>query len=61
MTTEQLQDMRKRVLNGEPYTKEEFAQAIRAMVGERIALSTKPTNKAKSTKQPVTSLDDLLL
>lgn len=60
MTPEQLNDMRKRVLNGEPYTKEEFSGAIRTMLAERIKVTAAPTKKAASTKKTLTDLDDLM-
>jgi hypothetical protein len=54
-------DLRKRVLEGQPYTKEELAAHVRALVAQRIAAATAaPKAKATSKKQPTASLDDLL-
>lgn len=61
MDAAQLQDMRKRVLEGQPYTKEEFAQATKAMIGDRIAKAQAPTTKAKSVKKSLVDLDDLMV
>jgi hypothetical protein len=60
MSPDQLNDMRKRVLNNEPYTKEEFAQAMREMVGQRISEAQAPTPKAKAQKRTTIELDSLI-
>lgn len=58
-THEQLNDLRRRVLEGATYTVEELAQAIRALVADRLAMAQPKETKAKS-KQSQVNLDDLL-
>lgn len=58
-THEQLNDLRRRVLEGATYTPEELAQAIRALVADRLAMAQPKEPKAKS-KQSQVNLDDLL-
>lgn len=57
---EQLNDLRKRVLDGQPYTREELAEAVRQLVGDRLSQAPKAAEpKGKSKPSPV-NLDDLL-
>lgn len=56
-----INDLRTRVLEDKPVTKEELAAAIRLMVGER-ATAAAPKAKGKSTAKAKSaiSLDDLV-
>ena len=58
-TADQLNDLRRRILDGEEPSRDELRAAITALVGERLEAhaSVKPKAKAKST--PI-ALDDLL-
>jgi hypothetical protein len=57
---EKLNDLRRRVLNNEPWTEEECSKAILEMIGDRVANITPTKAKAKSTKKTAANLDDLL-
>ena len=61
-TPEQLNDLRRRVLNNEPFTEEEYTAAVKQMVAARVQEIAAPTpkTKAKAVSKPVASLDDLL-
>lgn len=54
-----LNDLRKRVLNNDPVTKEELALAVRTLVGERALAAAPKAPKGKKSATPVISLDDL--
>ena len=61
ITPQGIHDLRRKILEKEPYTKEELKQAVKALVGDRVAASqaeaSKPTRrKAKKT----VSLDSFL-
>ena len=56
----QLNDLRRRVLNKEPWTEAELTEAIKARVADRIANLETPKAKGKSTKKPAADLSDLL-
>ena len=58
MTSEQLNDLRKRYLNGEPWTREELKSAIRAMISNRLA-QTAESVKPKAAAKKV-DLSDLM-
>lgn len=55
-----LNDLRKRVLNEEPWTYEEMAAAVKEMVGARISDLETPKAKGKATKKTAADLSDLL-
>ncbi len=60
-TAEQLNDLRRRYLAGEPWTREELKSAIHTMIGDRISEVQNAGAKAtKKTKAAPISLDDLL-
>lgn len=58
MTAPDLNDLRRRVLENQPVTEAELAEAIRVRFGERVRQLEKPATKGKTTK--VLNLDDLL-
>ena len=59
-SVEQLNDMRRRILDGEEVTRDELRAGITALVGERIeAHASAKTPKSKAKSKPV-ALDDLL-
>lgn len=62
MTPEKLNDLRKKVLNNEPISEPEYAQAVREMVAARVTAIEHPAPKAraKTTKASTVSLDDLI-
>lgn len=55
----QLNDLRRRIVNGESYTDEEVAQAI-ALFRQKRVEATQPKEKKKKTSVKTISLDDLL-
>ena len=61
MTPEKLNDLRRKVLNNEPYSEAEYTEACKEMNQARITQieAPKPAGK-KSTAKPVANLDDLL-
>ena len=62
ITSEQIQDLRRRVLNKEPYTDDELRAAIQAISGDRLKELEKAT-QPKATRRksvPVVDLDDML-
>lgn len=60
-TAEQLNDLRRRYLNGEPWTREELKSAIHTMIGDRInEVQNASVKTTKKTKAAPVSLDDLL-
>jgi hypothetical protein len=57
-SVDQLNDQRRRILDGEEVSRDELRASIKALVGERLeAHKTTTKSKAKSTPVP---LDDLL-
>jgi len=58
LTSDTLNDLRKRVLADEPWTYEELAAAIKSLISERLNSFEKPA-KSKSKPTPV-NLDDLI-
>lgn len=59
-TSEQLNDLRKRVLAGEQYTETELAQAIRALIADRASAFDAPAKKTGKSKSTSVNLDELL-
>ena len=62
-TAEEVRDLRRRVLDGEPYTVDELRKAIATITNDRVKELQKGTGKASAKrKAPVApvSLDDLL-
>ncbi len=60
-TAEQLNDLRRRYLAGEPWTREELKSAIHTMIGDRInEVQNANTKTTKKTKAAPVSLDDML-
>ena len=62
ITSEQIQDLRRRVLNKESYTDTELREAIKAISGDRLRELEKAT-KPKATRKkvvPIVDLDDML-
>lgn len=59
---DQLNDLRKRILEGEEPDRDELRAAINALVGERLAAAEETQKKTASRKAPAVkvSLDDLL-
>jgi hypothetical protein len=45
-----IDDLRKRILAGGSYTREELREAIAALRGERVAVATNTTAKRQATK-----------
>lgn len=58
LTADQLNDLRKRVLENAQYSLEELTAAVRQLVAERLSSFEKPA-KGKSTAKSV-NLDDLI-
>jgi hypothetical protein len=58
LTPDKLNDLRKRVLANEPYTYQELAEAVKALISDRLSSFEKPA-KSKSKATPV-NLDDLI-
>ncbi len=60
-TAEQLNDLRRRYLAGEPWTRDELKSAIHTMIGDRInEVQNASVKTTKKTKAAPISLDDLL-
>lgn len=56
-----LNDLRRKVLNNEPFTEAEYTEAVKSMIGKRVAEIEAPTPKGRTTtKKTVANLDDLL-
>lgn len=62
MDANQINDLRKRVLEKAPVTKEELAEAVKAMCGERISAAAAADKPKKGGKAKATdvNLEDLL-
>lgn len=56
----QLNDLRRRVLEGKPWTEQELTEAINRRVADRIQNLETPKPKGRSTKKPTADLSDLL-
>jgi hypothetical protein len=56
----ELNDLRRRVLENKPWTEEELAAAIKARVADRIANLETPKPKGRATKKTTADLSDLL-
>ncbi len=60
-TAEQLNDLRRRYLAGEEWTREELSSAIHTMIGDRLnEVQNAGAAKTKKTKAAPVSLDDML-
>lgn len=60
-TAEQLNDLRRRYLAGEEWSREELKSAIHTMIGDRLtAVQNAEKPKAKRVKAQPVSLDDML-
>lgn len=59
LTSDQLNDLRKRVLANEPYTREELAQAVKELISERISAFERPSKSTAKKPTPI-NLDDLI-
>ncbi len=60
MTPEKLNDLRKRVLENLPYTREELAEAVRSCIADRLSQVEPVKTKSTATKVPSTLLDKFL-
>lgn len=60
LTADSLNDLRRRVLNDEEYTIDELANAVRTLVGERVAAAQETSKASKKRPAKKISLDDLL-
>jgi hypothetical protein len=56
----QLNDLRRRVLQNEPWTEEELTKAIKERVADRIANLETPKPKGRASKKTTADLSDLL-
>lgn len=59
-TADKLQDIRKRILAGEPYTDIELREAIQLITGDRMTQLEKATTKTKKIPAQKVDLSDLL-
>ena len=61
-TADQLNDLRKRILEGEEPSRDELRNAIKSLTGERLEAHAAANKKAASRKAPAVKvdLDDLL-
>lgn len=61
VTADKINDLRRRHLAGEAWTRQELKDAIFTMIGERIKeVQTPPKPKKGAAKAPPIALDDLL-
>lgn len=61
VTADKINDLRRRHLAGEEWTRQELKDAIFTMIGERIKeVQTPPKPKRGAAKQPPVNLDDML-
>jgi len=61
-TAQSLNDLRKRILEGEEPSRDELRSSIQALVGERLAAAEETQKKAVKKRAPAVKvdLDDLL-
>lgn len=52
LDAEKINDLRRRVLNNEPWDETELAEAIRQAIGTRMDELTNPKDKGKKAKEP---------
>lgn len=60
LTSDQLNDLRKRVLAKESYTQEELAQAVKQLIVDRIDAFEAPKKASPKSKSTSVNLDDLI-
>lgn len=59
-SVDKLNDMRRRILDGEEVSRDELRSGIAALVGERIEAHTRAPAKTTRAKSKPVALDDLL-
>lgn len=59
LDADKINDLRKRVLNNEPWTYDELAAAVKQVIAERISAFEAPSKTTKAKPKPV-NLDDLI-
>ncbi len=61
MNATEINDLRQKVLNNEPFDKTRLAEAVKALVGDRLAEAQKESAPSKGKRKSVeVNLDDLL-
>ena len=60
MTAEKIQDLRRRVISGQDFTKEELRQSVHTLMGERIAQAQAVATASRKRPSRSVNLDDLM-